>query len=81
MKFYSKLIWGLLTVALAAAAFDAQAKPKKLRALIVSGQNNHNWQVSHRVLRLILDQSGIFDTDIALTPAAGGDMNEFKPDF
>jgi len=81
MKFYSKLIWGLLTVTLAAAAFDAQAKPKKLRALIVSGQNNHNWQVSHRVLRLILDQSGIFDTDIALTPAAGGDMNEFKPDF
>ena len=26
MKFYSKLIWGLLTVTLAAAAFDAQAK-------------------------------------------------------
>ena len=81
MKFHSKLILWLLAILSVAAAFDAQAKPKKMRALIVSGQNNHNWQVSHRVLRLILDQSGLFDVDIALTPEAGGDMSGFKPDF
>lgn len=81
MKLHSKLILWLLAILSVAAAFDAQAKPKKMRALIVSGQNNHNWQVSHRVLRLILDQSGLFDVDIALTPEAGGDMSGFKPDF
>ena len=59
-----------------------QAKsPKKLKALVVSGQNNHNWQVSHQVLKLILDNSGLFETDITLTAPAGGDMNNFRPEF
>lgn len=57
------------------------AKGKKMKALIVSGQNNHNWQVSHRVLRLILDQSELFEVDILLTPPQGGDMSQFNPDF
>ena len=52
-----------------------------MNALVVSGQNNHNWQVSHKVLKLILDNSGMFQTDIVLIPAKGGDMNEFKPEF
>lgn len=81
MKFHSKFILWLSAAILAVAVFDVQAKPKKMRALVVSGQNNHNWQVSHRVLRLILDRSGLFDVDIALTPEAGGDMSDFKPDF
>lgn len=53
----------------------------KHKALVVSGQNNHNWQVSHQVLKLILDNSGMFETDITLTAPAGGDMSGFKPDF
>ena len=53
----------------------------KQKALVVSGQNNHNWEVSHKVLKLILDNSGMFETDIALTAPAGGDMSGFKPDF
>ena len=59
-----------------------QAKnPKKLKALVVSGQNNHNWQVSHQVLKLILDNSELFETDIVLTAPAGGDMSNFRPEF
>lgn len=82
MKANSKYVFCLLVTAiLAFAVSDVQARPKKLRALIVSGQNNHNWQVSHRVLRLILDQSGLFESDIVLTPEAGGDMSAFRPDF
>ena len=53
----------------------------KYKALVVSGQNNHNWEVSHKVLKLILDNSGMFETDIVLSAPAGGDMSEFKPDF
>ena len=56
-------------------------EPQPLKALIVSGQNNHNWQVSHQVLQLILDNSGMFVTDIALTPSKGEDMSNFHPKF
>lgn len=56
-------------------------QPEIKKALIVSGQNNHNWEVSHKVLKLILDNSGMFETDLALTAATGGDMSGFCPDF
>ena len=56
-------------------------EPKPQKALIISGQNNHNWQVSHKALKQILDNSGIFEATIALTPPAGGDMSVFKPKF
>ena len=54
---------------------------KPISALIVSGQNNHNWQVSHQAIKQILDNSGMFTTDIALTAAAGEDMSNFNPQF
>ena len=46
-------------------ASQVEAKPRRMKALVVSGQNNHNWPVSHKVLKLILEQSGLFDVDIA----------------
>jgi len=51
------------------------------RALIVTGQNNHNWKGSTPVLKQILENSGLFAVDIAQTPAAGKDMSSFKPEF
>lgn len=60
---------------------NAEARSGKQKALVVSGQNNHNWEVSHKVLKLILDNSGIFETDIVLTAPAGGDMSGFRPNF
>lgn len=54
---------------------------KTTSVLIVSGQNNHNWPVSHLALQQILNNSGLFSADIALTPEAGGDMSTFKPSF
>ena len=60
---------------------SVEARTRKIKALIISGQNNHNWQVSHRVLRLILLQSDLFDVDIELTPGKGGDMSQFRPNF
>ena len=56
-------------------------QPEIKKALIVSGQNNHNWEVSHKVLKQILDNSGMFETDLALTAPTGGDMSRFCPDF
>ncbi len=66
----------LITVAISSARSH-----QPIKALIISGQNNHNWQVSHQVLQTILNNSTLFEVDIAITPEAGGDMNTFNPDF
>lgn len=52
-----------------------------VRTLIVTGQNNHVWEVSHLAIKQILENSGLFAVDIAVSPAKGEDMSEFKPDF
>ena len=78
MKSISKLIH-LLAIATTIMLSGCSHKP--LRALVVSGQNNHNWKVSHLAIKEILDNSGIFTTDIALTPQAGGNMSSFNPRF
>ena len=76
-----KKLGGAMVVVAMTLAFSCCSETKPIKALVVSGQNNHNWQVSHKVLKLILDNSGMFQTDIVLTPAKGGDMNEFNPEF
>ena len=76
-----KKLAGFIAVVAMASLFLCCSETKPIKALVVSGQNNHNWQVSHKVLKLILDNSGMFETDTLLTPPAGGDMNEFNPEF
>jgi type 1 glutamine amidotransferase len=68
------LILSLTLVSLAAAA-------PRMKALIVDGQNNHNWQQTTPVLKKLLEETGLFQVDVATTPPQGGDMKLFKPDF
>ena len=51
------------------------------KTLIITGQNNHNWKASSPVLKQILDETGMFSSDILITPDKGGDMKTFNPDF
>jgi glycosyltransferase len=53
----------------------------KIKTLIVTGQNNHKWEVSHVVIKQILENSGLFAVDISVSPKAGEYMFNFKPDF
>ena len=76
-----KKLAGTISVVAMASLFLCCSEAKPIKALVVSGQNNHNWQVSHKVLKLILDNSGMFETDTLLTPPAGGDMHGFQPEF
>ncbi len=69
------LVAGLLTFV------SACTKQASYKALIVTGQNNHNWQASHPILKQLLDQTGLFTTDIAISPEQGGDMSTFNPQF
>lgn len=79
MKVIKYLMQFLLVAVL--SAIYACNEPEPIRALIVSGQNNHNWKVSHRAIKQILDNSGMFISDVVLTPPVGGDMSRFNPNF
>ncbi len=55
---------------------------RKLKALIVDGQNNHkNWPETTPILRNHLELSGRFEVDVATTPSAGESMLSFQPEF
>src|SRR5689334_11385300 len=56
--------------------------PKPLRALIIDGQNNHDWKTTTPLLKKALESSGRFKTvDVATAPPAGQIISDFKPDF
>lgn len=74
-----KRLFSLLLLIVVAISSACARQP--IKALIISGQNNHNWKVSHRVLQTILNESSLFEADIVLTAEAGGDMSGFCPDF
>jgi type 1 glutamine amidotransferase len=71
----------LLIAVLFIAAIPGCKKDTTYKALIITGQNNHKWEVSSPILKQILDETGLFTSDIVKTPAQGGDMNSFAPDF
>ena len=61
-------------------AYTVSAR-KPIKTLLITGQNNHNWQVSHVVLKQILENSGRFDVDFVISPEQGKDMSGFELDF
>ena len=52
-----------------------------IKVLIVTGQNNHNWEASSVILQKYLNESGLFVADIAVSPKKDEDMSNFRPDF
>ena len=49
-------------------------------ALIVDGQNNHDWQATTPVLKTLLIETGLFKVDIATSPPKGQDLRfESRP--
>jgi type 1 glutamine amidotransferase len=56
-----------------AAPQDAKSedvRPEKLSALIVTGENNHDWEWTHKALEELLKSSGLFHVEITTTPSA-----------
>jgi len=80
-----------LLVAIAAAGLPAQhdadtlQRPKQpakpLKALIVDGQNNHNWKKTTPLLKATLEQSGRFVVDVATSPGNKEELATFAPKF
>jgi uncharacterized protein len=68
-----------LLVGLLAATVAWAQTPHK--ALIVDGQNVHKWQETTPVLKQLMEDSGLFQVDVATSPAKGQDMSGFRPKF
>jgi type 1 glutamine amidotransferase len=74
---------------------QAASAQDKIKALIVDGQNNHNWKGTTPVIKQVLEDSGRFTVDVATTPPKpeGKDVSDaakedykkqlaaYKPDF
>lgn len=60
---------------------SGKAASKTLKALIVDGQNNHDWKGTTPVLKRLLEETGLFAVDVATSPVAKQPMDAFKPDF
>ncbi len=58
----------LLTCASPSSGLHAESP--KLKALIIDGQNNHQWATTSPLLEIILEDTGIFAVDISTTPPA-----------
>ncbi len=76
-----KKIFQLIIIALMSLSVLSGCQENKFKALIVTGQNNHNWKDSHIILKKILENSGTFTVETAISPAKGEDMSGFTPDF
>jgi type 1 glutamine amidotransferase len=82
MRMYMKKKYLLLIIAAGLlTVFSACKNETGFKALIITGQNNHNWKVSSPILKQILDETGLFTSEIMTTPDKGGDMKAFNPDF
>lgn len=54
---------------------------KKLEVLIITGQNNHYWQGSSKVIEGIFNNSELFNATVIISPEKGKDISNFKPSF
>ena len=66
---------------MAALATAPARAAEKLNALIVDGQNNHKvWPETTKMMKKYLEETGLFQVDVATTAPRGTDPN-FKPKF
>ncbi|MCS7304222.1 MAG: ThuA domain-containing protein [Thermoguttaceae bacterium] len=80
-----KRLWVAATVAVglvvAAVLVVQGAEKPKLKALIIHGQNGHDWRATTPVLKKILEETELFQVEVATSPPRGADMSGFKPNF
>lgn len=76
MKRFSVLVASLLLVSLSTLS---AAEP--LKALIIEGQNNHgNWPTTTKMMKKYLEETKLFEVDVATTAKSGTDPN-FSPEW
>jgi len=64
------LCCALVTFAALSSIAHGETAPAKLKALILDGQNNHNWRETSPIMKRILENSGRFTVEISTAPDA-----------
>ena len=62
----------------------ARAAAKPIRVAILDGASAgayHNWQLTTPILKMELEETGLFDVTVITAPGPDGDFSDFKPDF
>jgi hypothetical protein len=77
----TRYVCKILDKPIEAPAVKRNANSKKLTGLIVTGQSNHDWRKGTDAIKQILDQSGLFEIDVAISPNEDEDVKTFKPNF
>jgi hypothetical protein len=59
------------------------APSRRIRVLIVDGFSNHDWRLTTRSIRAILEPTGLFSVDVSTSPpgAAAPGWDAWRPDF
>lgn len=63
------------------ATFALPAAAASKKALIIDGQNNHDWKTTTPVLKKVIEATGLFEVEVLTTPGKGQDMSSVAPDF
>lgn len=68
------------TFLLVSLAAEIPAAPP-IKALILDGQNNHDWKEVTPALKKILEDTGLFAVEVSTTPPEGQSMEGWNPRF
>ena len=64
----------ILTVVMFLSVIFCVHAQMPIPGVIITGQNNHNWPVSHQAIKMTLENSRLFSLDVAVSPSQGEDM-------
>ena len=73
----------LALLAVFAPCVGAGEAPRHIRVLIVDGFSNHDWRLTTRSIRAILEPTGLFSVDVSTSPpdASAPGWEQWRPDF
>ncbi len=71
--FFVCSVWMLFAMSAVAA--------EPMKALIIDGQNNHDWKQTTPILKKLLEETGLFTVDVITSPPKGAEMSRFAPKF
>ena len=71
------LVIGMAVALSAVCVSGTGQRDGKLKALIIDGQNNHDWKATTPYIRATLEDSGLFTVDVA----TAGNPGEFRMEF
>lgn len=71
----------LISATLLLAVLCGSAHGERIKAMILDGQNNHNWKATTPVLQKLLEETGRFRVDVATSPPEGESQADFNPKF